>query len=38
MGHLYRLGLPKSDEYRRFTQEAAMLLGWNYDELKGDPD
>ena len=29
--------LPKSDEYRRLTQEAAAFLGWNYDELKGDP-
>jgi hypothetical protein len=28
--------LPKSDEYRRLTQEAAAFLGWNYDELKGD--
>ncbi|MGI6036528.1 MAG: DUF1638 domain-containing protein [Limnochordia bacterium] len=30
-------GLPKSDQYRRFTQEAAAFLGWNYDEIQGDP-
>ncbi|MGI6037304.1 MAG: DUF1638 domain-containing protein [Limnochordia bacterium] len=30
-------GFPQSDSYRRVTQEAAQFLGWNYDELPGDP-
>lgn len=29
-------GFPAADEYRRYTQECARFLGWNYDELCGD--
>jgi len=30
-------GMVDSEKYRRFTRECAEFLGWNYDELKGDP-
>ncbi|MAG13551.1 MAG: hypothetical protein CMN78_03030 [Spirochaetales bacterium] len=31
-------GLPESEMYRAYTKECAEYLGWEYDELKGDPD
>ena len=30
-------GFPESPKYRSFTQECADYLGWEYEELKGDP-
>jgi len=30
-------GLASSDEYKKYTRQCAEFLGWNYDELKGDP-
>lgn len=30
-------GLTDADEYQAFTRQCATFLGWNYDELKGDP-
>lgn len=29
--------LPGSEEHKAFTNECAEFLGWNYDELNGDP-
>ncbi|MHC4061744.1 MAG: DUF1638 domain-containing protein [Planctomycetota bacterium] len=26
-----------SDEYKKYTRQCAEFLGWNYDELSGDP-
>ena len=30
-------GFANSDEYKKYTKRCAEFLGWNYDELKGDP-
>jgi hypothetical protein len=30
-------GLTDSDEYKAYTKRCAKYLGWNYDELGGDP-
>jgi hypothetical protein len=30
-------GLADSDRYRQYTKQCAEYLGWNYDELKGEP-
>ncbi|UCG58068.1 MAG: DUF1638 domain-containing protein [Phycisphaerales bacterium] len=30
-------GLTESEEYRRFTAQCAEFLGWDYEQLKGDP-
>jgi len=30
-------GFDNSDEYKKYTKRCAEFLGWNYDELKGDP-
>ncbi|MHC4156531.1 MAG: DUF1638 domain-containing protein, partial [Planctomycetota bacterium] len=30
-------GLANSAEYKKYTRQCAEFLGWNYDELKGDP-
>ncbi|UCG46712.1 MAG: DUF1638 domain-containing protein [Phycisphaerales bacterium] len=30
-------GMADSEKYRQFTRQCADFLGWNYDELKGDP-
>lgn len=29
--------LPSTDEHKDFTKECADFLGWNYDQIKGDP-
>lgn len=31
-------GIIQSDKYKAFTKECAKYLGWDYDEIKGDPD
>ncbi len=31
-------GLPGSDQQKQFTRECADYLGWNYDELEGNPE
>lgn len=31
-------GFPDSKEHRHYTKESAAFLGWNYDEVPGDPD
>jgi len=30
-------GLVESDRYKAYTKRCAEFLGWNYDELRGDP-
>ncbi|MFQ3548634.1 MAG: DUF1638 domain-containing protein [Armatimonadota bacterium] len=32
------LGFPNEDEYKKFTQNVADILGWNHDVLKGDSE
>jgi len=31
------LGFGENDHYRKYTRECAEWLGWNYDELQGNP-
>ena len=32
------VGLVDSESFKEYTKECANFLGWDYDELKGDPN